>query len=113
MSTLKLAAFATLIAVGFLASAQPADAGHKHGGLRASLHVGKGLHLHAGKHLHTGKHVGLHLHKHHVHKPLHVWHDTSHWDYHPGEWVWDGCEWVYVPGHWDYHRTGHFHHLHH
>ena len=43
-----------------------------------------------------------------------TWHDTSHYDYHPGEYVPHGNHYDYVPGHWDYHRTGHWdtHHHH-
>ncbi len=43
-----------------------------------------------------------------------VWHDTSHYDYHPGEYVRHGNHYDYIPGHWDYHRTGHWDtHIHH
>jgi hypothetical protein len=106
MNSVRFVACSVLVAASLVAGAQTAQAGHHHHGkLHASLHVGKSLHLHNG-------HLGLHLHKPHVHKPLHVWHDTSHWDYHPGEWVWNGYRWVYVPGHYDYHVDGHFDHLH-
>lgn len=37
------------------------------------------------------------------------WHNTSHWDYHPGGYVPHGNHVDYVPGHWDYHQTGHLH----
>lgn len=37
------------------------------------------------------------------------WHDTSHWDYHPGHFQRHGNHYHYVPGHYDYHRTGHRH----
>jgi hypothetical protein len=42
----------------------------------------------------------------------HSWHDTSHWDYHPGEWVRHGHHFHYVPGHYDYHTDGHWDHHH-
>ncbi len=38
------------------------------------------------------------------------WHDTSHWDYHPGTFVPHGNHYHYIPGHYDYHRQGHWHH---
>jgi hypothetical protein len=38
------------------------------------------------------------------------WHDTSHYDYHPGEFVRHRNHYHYVPGHWDYHETGHWDH---
>ncbi len=40
----------------------------------------------------------------------HVWHDTSHYDYHPGEFVRHRNHYHYVPGHYDYHETGHWDH---
>lgn len=47
-----------------------------------------------------------------------VWHNTGHWDYHPGQFVQHGNHFHYQPGHYDYHNTGHwdtFHngHVHH
>ena len=38
-----------------------------------------------------------------------VYHDTTHYDYHPGSFVPHGGHYHYVPGHYDLHRTGHFH----
>lgn len=38
------------------------------------------------------------------------WHDTSHYDYHPGAYVPHGNHYHYIPGHYDWHRTGHWHH---
>ena len=42
----------------------------------------------------------------------HSWHDTSHWDYHPGEFVPHYDQYHYVPGHYDWHEDGHWHHHH-
>lgn len=39
-----------------------------------------------------------------------VWHDTSHYDYHPGEFVRHRDHFDYVPGHYDFHETGHWDH---
>ncbi len=39
-----------------------------------------------------------------------VWHNTSHFDYHPGRYVPHRNHIDYVPGHFDYHRTGHWDH---
>ena len=36
------------------------------------------------------------------------WHDTSHWDYHPGEFVRHGNHYDYIPGHYDWHQEGHW-----
>jgi hypothetical protein len=36
------------------------------------------------------------------------WHDTSHYDYHPGQYVRHRGHYDYVPGHYDYHRSGHW-----
>ena len=40
------------------------------------------------------------------------WHDTSHYDYHPGGFQRHGNHYHYVPGHYDFHRDGHwdYHH---
>jgi hypothetical protein len=38
----------------------------------------------------------------------HHWHDTSHYDYHPGELVRHRNHYHYVPGHYDFHETGHY-----
>jgi hypothetical protein len=42
----------------------------------------------------------------------HTWHDTSHWDYHPGGFVRHYDHYHYQPGHWDYHQEGHWDHHH-
>jgi hypothetical protein len=36
------------------------------------------------------------------------WHDTTHLDYHPGEFVPHYDHYHYVPGHIDVHRSGHW-----
>jgi hypothetical protein len=40
--------------------------------------------------------------------PHYDWHDTSHYDYHPGEYVPHRNHYHYVPGHYDLHREGHW-----
>ena len=37
-----------------------------------------------------------------------VWHDTSHYDYHPGGFQRHRNHYHYVPGHYDFHRDGHW-----
>jgi hypothetical protein len=44
---------------------------------------------------------------HHHHYPS--WHDTSHFDYHPGYFAPHGNHFHYVPGHYHFHQTGHYH----
>ena len=39
-----------------------------------------------------------------------AWHNTSHYDYHPGEYRRHGNHVDYRPGHYDFHRTGHWDH---
>jgi hypothetical protein len=39
-----------------------------------------------------------------------VYHDTSHYDYHPTRVVPHGNHYDVIPGHYHYHRTGHWHH---
>lgn len=36
------------------------------------------------------------------------WHDTTHLDYHPGEFVRHRGHYHYVPGHYDMHEDGHW-----
>lgn len=38
------------------------------------------------------------------------WHDTSHYDYHPGEVRRHRNHFHYTPGHYDFHETGHWDH---
>jgi hypothetical protein len=40
-----------------------------------------------------------------------VWHNTTHWDYHPGYYQRHFNHYHYVPGHFDLHRSGHFDHV--
>jgi hypothetical protein len=40
------------------------------------------------------------------------WHDTSHYDYHPGEFIRHRNHYHYVPGHYDFHPSGHWDHYH-
>ena len=44
--------------------------------------------------------------------PAHTWHDTSHYDYHPGRVVRHGNHFDYQPGHYDWHQQGHIDHNH-
>ncbi len=39
-----------------------------------------------------------------------IWHDTSHYDYHPGGFERHRNHYHYVPGHYDFHQTGHWDH---
>jgi hypothetical protein len=36
------------------------------------------------------------------------WHDTTHLDYHPGEYVRHRNHYHYIPGHYDVHEEGHW-----
>ena len=81
------------------------DIGDRHGHHRGprshrSFHRGHG---------HRGRPVGY-FGGHRLHGG-HVWHDTSHWDYHPGRLVPHYDHYDYVPGHYHYHREGHFDYL--
>lgn len=38
------------------------------------------------------------------------WHDTSHWDYHPGGFYRHRNHFHYMPGHYDWHHDGHWDH---
>lgn len=70
-----------------------AEAGHRH---------------HWGRHIFHGGFFGR--------SPIlhNSWHNTSHYDYHPGQFTRHRNHFHYQPGHYDWHRTGHWDtHLHH
>jgi hypothetical protein len=105
----------TLVAVAGLqtvsSSAQASD---------FAIHVaGPGYHVDFGRahrqHVYYGRGHGGYggwpdRHHDHYDRGGHVWHDTSHYDYHPGGFVRHYDHYDYVPGHYDYHRTGHWDH---
>ena len=97
MRTSLLSAFgASAIAAGVLfAAPERATAGdrwhHGHHG-----HHGHGFGLRLGG-------VGIDYGRPHL-----DWHDTTHWDYHPGYVVPHGNHYDYVPGHYHLHRDGHW-----
>ena len=69
-------------------------------------HHGSGIGIHFGGH--SSGHHGSHYRS--YRSPRRSWyHDTSHYDYHPGRYVRHRDHYDYVPGHYDYHRTGHWH----
>jgi hypothetical protein len=51
---------------------------------------------------------GRHWCPHNYHGGYRVWHDTSHYDYHPGEFVRHRNHYHYIPGHYDWHEDGHW-----
>ncbi len=65
---------------------------------------------HGGRYGHYGRYPH-HSYYHHGHGGGgHAWHDTSHWDYHPGEYYRHRNHYHYAPGHYDFHRDGHWDH---
>src|SRR5688500_115038 len=74
--------------------------------------AGRGFHVDIGdRHGHHGHHRGHRSHRsfhrghgHHGYHGWggggHVWHDTSHWDYHPGELVPHYDHYHYIPSHY-------------
>ena len=78
--------------------------GHGHYGSSIRLNVGYGS-------LYSGYSSGIHsgLYRSYYRRPA-VWHDTSHYDYHPGRYVRHGNHYDYIPGHAHLHRTGHWDH---
>ena len=76
------------------------------GGIRLSFGTGRGYHGGYGHHGYGYRSRGFNRY------PTYRaprWHDTSHYDYHPGGYVPHGNHLHYVPGHYDFHQTGHFH----
>ena len=125
MNAFKGVTVGLVVAAGFFFSVDSAQAGPKGGfgggssskfsggfGGSGKFHsgLGHGGHGHGGfghsHKFHGGGSISgpfVPIHKHH-------WHDTSHYDHHPGRWVWNGFRWVYIPGHLHWHQDGHFHH---
>ncbi len=74
--------------------------------------IGAGGHVHFGPYgggVHWGGgsvHWGGHYHR---RRRYPRYHDTSHYDYHPGGFQRHGNHYHYVPGHYDFHRSGHWH----
>jgi hypothetical protein len=78
-----------------------------------SFHIsGPGYHVDFGRPHYGRRYVGHHGSRYLGWKGGHSWHDTSHWDYHPGEWVRHGHHYHYIPGHYDFHVDGHWDHHH-
>ncbi|TWU29431.1 hypothetical protein [Bythopirellula polymerisocia] len=86
----------------------------------ASEANGQGLYISVGQSRHhggwnDGNYRGFYGNNYRVHHPGHwggghFYHDTSHYDYHPGGYVRHYNHFDYVPGHYDYHQTGHWDH---
>jgi hypothetical protein len=72
--------------------------------------AGRGYHVDIGR-PHYGRGYRTHYGRSH-HGGHYDWHDTSHYDYHPGEFVRHRNHYHYIPGHYDWHETGHwdYHH---
>jgi hypothetical protein len=85
--------------LGFAANAQAQWGGHGH------FHGGHG-HIHSYHGHGHGWHGGYG-----VYRPYYgpTWHDTTHFDYHPGYHWRHGNHFHYEPGHYHLHRSGHWH----
>ena len=103
MKTVAFAGIAALMLFGALSTEATAA------GWRSSYRIG-GSRLHSGRsHLNIYRRSysrGLRGHSNHGH----WYHDTSHYDWHPGSFQRHRNHYHYVPGHYDYHQTGHWHH---
>jgi hypothetical protein len=96
--------------VGFNAKEATAQGIHfRSGGLHIDVgHAHHGYHGHYGRRSYGRYSHGLHGYSRwggHSH-----WHDTTHLDYHPGEFVPHYDHYHYVPGHYDVHYDGHWDH---
>lgn len=76
-----------------------------------ALHIGgRGYHVDIGRPHYRTAYYGGYGPSNCYGGPRRVWHDTTHLDYHPGEFVRHRGHYHYVPGHYDVHETGHWHH---
>lgn len=111
--TLSIAGLATLLLAGF--DIKQAQAAHGYRGV--GIHIGgPNLHLDIGRpharHYQSQSRVAyrpIGAYRGHSRLRGHYdWHDTSHYDYHPGEYVRHGNHFDYNPGHYDWHSQGHY-----
>lgn len=118
MNVLRSVGVAVLVAGGFLGSAEEVKAQGVHFGVgRVHVDVGNPHGRWNGGNYRTAYYgsptIYRQAYSHGRWGGGHHWHDTSHYDYHPGGFERHGNHFHYVPGHWDYHQTGHWHHDHH
>lgn len=117
MKSMKLLGAALLVACVWGSNTNEANAQGIHFGVgRVHLDVGN---PHGGRYdgRYGGNYRGYYGGRHQVYHGGywgggHSWHDTSHYDYHPGGFVQHYNHYDYVPGHYDYHQTGHWDHHH-
>src|SRR5687768_11113980 len=97
MTLLKTAVTSTALLAGGLVASAPQDADAQ---IRLSFGSGYGYNDYYGGH--------NHYHGGYSHRPSRAWHDTSHYDYHPGGYTRHRNHYHYQPGHYDFHRSGHY-----
>jgi hypothetical protein len=104
-----LVAAAAIFAVG----GAVAEAGHgnsgRHYNYNRGFYSGPRVSFYSGGL--PGVYYGRSGHGHHGHGHHH-WHDTSHYDFHPGGYERHYDHYHYVPSHYDWHREGHWDHHH-
>jgi hypothetical protein len=117
LAILAVATVAFLAAGGEEASAQGihiggrgvhVDIGRPHGG-----HYGRHSSFYGGGYGYRSGYGGGHAYRgfyggHGGHRSHYDWHDTSHYDFHPGGYVRHYDHYDYVPSHYDFHREGHW-----
>ena len=81
--------------------------GGGYGGYGGGLSIGSGFGGYGGYGGGYGRGLSINLYRPSYSPP--AWHDTTHYDYHPGGLVPHRGHFDYVPGHYDLHRSGHFH----
>jgi hypothetical protein len=86
------------------------DIGRPHGGHYGHHSSFYGGHSYRGHHGGHGRHGGSHFYHggHGGHGSHYRWHDTSHYDFHPGGYVRHYDHYDYIPPHYDFHREGHW-----
>lgn len=96
-----------ILGTAMTVSAHGPSGNHGYGG-------GYGHHSHGGSAYHGGSynygHLNGNLGSGYYPPPvMPTWHNTSHYDYQPGQYVPHGGHFHYVPGHTHFHQTGHWH----
>ena len=97
-----LTGFALIAAVAMTTST--AEAG------RFGISLNFGGHRHHSGYGHRGYSHRNYGHRSYGHRGHSHWHDTSHWDYHPGGFQRHGNHYHYIPGHYHWHNDGHWDH---
>ncbi|MFT5304165.1 MAG: hypothetical protein ACI87E_004208 [Mariniblastus sp.] len=112
-SAVAMAAVAALFVMSQDASAQSCGYGGGYGGIGISAGYGNGISVGINRisfnqgNYGYSRNIGYSTYRPTFRQSS--YHNTGHYDYHPGSYVRHGNHYDYQRGHYDYHNTGHWH----